>query len=46
VEERLQLRQKDLRWFGARFAELRKLLNVKEDRDVVTRVRMLKETGK
>jgi hypothetical protein len=32
---------KSLRWFGDKFAELRRLLNVKFDRDVLTRVREL-----
>jgi hypothetical protein len=33
---------KALKWFGSKFAELRKLLNVKYDRDVITAVKLLK----
>lgn len=43
AEERLQLRKKDLNRFGVWFSELRKLLDVKEDREVVGRVRALME---
>jgi len=40
--EKLKLQGKQLKWFGARFADLRKLLNVKNDRDVVTAVNLIK----
>jgi hypothetical protein len=36
---------KRLNWFGAKFAELRKLTGAKEDRDVVGLVRRLVEGG-
>ncbi|HTH58602.1 MAG TPA: ParB/RepB/Spo0J family partition protein [Paraburkholderia sp.] len=38
----LEEKQKALKWFGSKFAELRKILDVKFDRDVVTAVKLLK----
>ncbi|MDF3116316.1 ParB N-terminal domain-containing protein [Burkholderia semiarida] len=40
-----QVREKSLRWFGRKFAELRTILGVQHDRDVVSRVRALTEAG-
>lgn len=40
-----QVREKSLRWFGSKFAELRTILGVQHDRDIVSRVRALAETG-
>lgn len=40
--DRGALREKQLNWFGRQFAELRKILEVKNDRDVLTAVRKLK----
>ncbi|WP_156528692.1 hypothetical protein [Caballeronia udeis] len=42
ASEKLKQQEKQLKWFGSRFADLRKLLNVKYDRDVVTAVNQLK----
>lgn len=44
--ESFEEKLKALKWFGGKFAELRKLLDVKFDRDVVTRVRALTEAAK
>lgn len=44
--EQLVVREKSLTWFGKRFDELRKLLGVKSDRDVVGAVRLLTDSKK
>ncbi|CAB3719972.1 hypothetical protein LMG22037_04678 [Paraburkholderia phenoliruptrix] len=44
--ERGVVREKALRWFGNQYAELRKVLNVKNDRDVLPAVRQLLEEAK
>jgi hypothetical protein len=44
--ERSDVREKQLKWFGRQYAELRELLGVKNDRDVMARVReLVKETA-
>lgn len=44
--ESFEEKLKALAWFGNKFAEMRRLLNVKTDRDVVAQVRLLKEVSK
>lgn len=39
--ERATVREKALRWFGSQYAELRKVLSVKNDRDVLPAVKKL-----
>ncbi|MDR7006071.1 ParB/RepB/Spo0J family partition protein [Paraburkholderia strydomiana] len=41
--ERGAVREKQLNWFGRQYAELRKILGVKNDRDVLSAVRKLTE---
>jgi predicted RNase H-like nuclease (RuvC/YqgF family) len=41
--ERGAVREKQLNWFGRQYAEMRKILGVKNDRDVLSAVRKLTE---
>ena len=41
--ERAAVREKALQWFGNQYAQVRKILGVKNDRDVLTSVKKLLE---